>query len=44
MSACEALEAACEQRDREALALAVAGVQAAIDQLHQALADYCNRA
>ena len=44
VSACEALEAACEQRDREALALAVTGVQAAIDQLHQALADYCNRA
>jgi two-component system sensor histidine kinase EvgS len=41
---CEALEAACEQRDPEALVCAVAAVQEAIDQLHQALTDYCNQA
>lgn len=44
VSHCEALEAACEQRDPQALAAAVAGVQQAIDQLHQALTDYCDHA
>ncbi|AIG00701.1 sensor histidine kinase/response regulator [Pseudomonas fluorescens] len=41
---CEALEAACEQRDPGALVLAVAGLRDAIDQLHQALTDYCKQA
>lgn len=44
VSHCEALEAACERRDPQALAAAVASVQQAIDQLHQALADYCDHA
>jgi two-component system sensor histidine kinase EvgS len=44
VSSCEVLEAACEQRDPEALIAAVAGVQDAIDHLHHALTDYCSRA
>ncbi len=44
VSSCEALEAASEQRDPGALIAAVAGVQDAINHLHHALTDYCNRA
>lgn len=44
VSQCEALEAASELRDPQALASAVTGVQQAIDQLHQALTDYCDHA
>jgi two-component system sensor histidine kinase EvgS len=43
ISACEALEAACEQRDHPALGSAVEGVGDAIDALHHGLSVYCNR-
>lgn len=43
ISACEALEAACEQRDHPALGPAVEGVGDAIDALHHGLSVYCNR-
>ena len=40
---CEALEAACEQRDRQALGQAVEAVGEAIDVLHHGLSAYCNQ-
>lgn len=40
---CEALEAACETQDRQALGPAIEGVSAAISDLHQALSVYCNQ-
>jgi len=43
ISGCEALEAACEQRDRQALGPAVDGVNEALDVLHRGLKAYCNQ-
>lgn len=43
ISVCEALEAACEQRDRQALGPAVESVGEAIDVLHHGLSAYCNQ-
>jgi len=43
ISGCEALEAVCEQRDRQALGPAVEGVAEAIDVLRHGLSAYCNQ-
>ncbi|XMB52095.1 transporter substrate-binding domain-containing protein [Pseudomonas fluorescens] len=43
ISGCEALEAVCEQRDRQALGPAVESVAEAIDVLRHGLSAYCNQ-
>ncbi|SFP40771.1 transporter substrate-binding domain-containing protein [Pseudomonas sp. NFPP28] len=44
ITCCEALEDACERRDGDAVAVAVAALSVAIDGLHHDLSQYCKQA
>jgi two-component system sensor histidine kinase EvgS len=44
IACCEALEDACERRDGDAVAVAVAALSVAIDGLHHGLSQYCKQA